>query len=71
MSGPGVCRKFAVLEVLREDEFSPLKNAPGTGENSPTTARQALMDLHYRQLLAAGGALISKEGKKFPLMLRR
>lgn len=64
-------RKFAVLEVLREDEFSPLKNAPGAGQNTPVTARLALMDLHYRQLLAAGGALVSKEGKKLPLMMRR
>lgn len=63
--------KFAVLEVLREDEFSPLKNAPGGGQNTPITARLALMDLHYRQLLAAGGSLVGKEGNKLPLMIRR
>lgn len=63
--------KFAVLEVLREDEFSPMKNAPGAGKNTPTTARMALMDLHYRQLLAAGGALVNKDNKKLPLMMRR
>ena len=60
-----------MLEVLREDEFSPLKNAPGSGKNTPATARLALMDLHYRQLLAAGGALVTNEGKKYPLMMRR
>ncbi len=60
-----------MLEVLREDEFSPMKNAPGAGKNTPTTARMALMDLHYRQLLAAGGALVNKDNKKLPLMMRR
>ena len=71
--GDVVCvySKFAVLEVLREDEFSPLKNAEGGGKNTPLTARLSLMDLHYRQLLAAGGTLVSKEGRKLPLMQRR
>ena len=43
-----------MLEVLCEDEFSPLKNGPGADKDSPATARIALMDLHYRQLVAAG-----------------
>ena len=66
-----LCSKFAVLEVLRDDEFSPLKNKPGSGANTPATARLALMDLHHRHLRAAGGILINKEGKKLPLMMRR
>lgn len=60
-----------MLEVLREDEFSPLKNAPGAGKNTPATACLALMDLHHRQLLAAGGVLINTEGRKLPFMPRR
>ena len=45
---------LAVLEVVREDEFSPLKNASGADKDTPETARAALMNLNYRQLCAAG-----------------
>lgn len=64
-------RSFAVLEVLREDEFSPLKNAPGADKDTPATAKAALMDLHYRQLLSAGGTLIDSDGRKLPLIPQR
>lgn len=56
-----VTRQFAVLEVLRYDEFSPLKSA-ATAEvtkNTPITARTALFDLHRRFVLAAGGTFIT------------
>ena len=45
---------LTVLEVVREDEFSPLKNAPGGIKDTPETARTDLMRLNYRQLCAAG-----------------
>lgn len=64
-------RTFAVLEVLREDEFSPLKNGPGSDKDTPATCKAALLDLHYRQILAAGGAVVDSTGKKLPLIPHR
>ncbi|OHB46779.1 MAG: hypothetical protein A2099_00520 [Planctomycetes bacterium GWF2_39_10] len=40
------------MEVLREGEFSPVKNMEG--ENSPATARQDLINLFGRWLRSAG-----------------
>lgn len=47
-------QRFNVLEVAREDEFSPLKNAPGTGTDDPDTSRRDLLAQHKRWLEAAG-----------------
>ncbi|MBD3288673.1 UDPGP type 1 family protein [candidate division KSB1 bacterium] len=41
-----------VMEVVRDDEFSPIKNA--TGDDSPATAKQDLMNHHARMLTKAG-----------------
>jgi UDP-N-acetylglucosamine/UDP-N-acetylgalactosamine diphosphorylase len=49
--------RFAVLEVAREDEFSPLKNAPGTGADDPDTSRRDLLAQHRRFLEAAGATV--------------
>lgn len=46
--------KFACLEVRREDEFSPLKNAAGTGEDDPDTSKQDIMNQGKRWAEAAG-----------------
>ena len=48
-------RKFAVLEVAREDEFSPLKNGKGSPTDSPDTALRDLLNLHYNYIVKAGG----------------
>jgi UDP-N-acetylglucosamine/UDP-N-acetylgalactosamine diphosphorylase len=46
--------RFAVLEVERNEEFSPLKNAPGTGSDDPTTSRTDLLAQQKRFLENAG-----------------
>lgn len=47
-------KHFAVLEVARNEEFSPLKNAPGTGSDDPETSRRDLLAQHKRFLERAG-----------------
>lgn len=47
-------KRFAILEVARKEEFSPLKNAPGTGADDPDTSRRDLLLQHKRFLEAAG-----------------
>jgi UDP-N-acetylglucosamine/UDP-N-acetylgalactosamine diphosphorylase len=48
-------RNFCVWEVLREEEFSPLKNADGASNGTPTTCREDLLNQHKRFVQAAGG----------------
>ncbi|PSR94500.1 nucleotide-diphospho-sugar transferase [Coniella lustricola] len=53
--------KFACLEVRREDEFSPLKNAKGTGEDDQDTSKRDIMKQGQRWVEAAGG-IVTGEG---------
>lgn len=46
--------QFACLEVHRSQEFSPLKNAPGTNEDSPETSRADLLSQAKNWLIDAG-----------------
>jgi UDP-N-acetylglucosamine/UDP-N-acetylgalactosamine diphosphorylase len=70
-------KTFAVWEVRREDEFSPLKNGSGS-KDTPVTCRRDLMLQHVRWLQEAGAYLpaditkyIETDGKTceiFPLV---
>jgi UDP-N-acetylglucosamine/UDP-N-acetylgalactosamine diphosphorylase len=53
--------KFACMEVKREDEFSPLKNARGTGEDDPDTSRKDILLQGKRFLEEAGATVVSEE----------
>jgi UDP-N-acetylglucosamine/UDP-N-acetylgalactosamine diphosphorylase len=54
--------KSAILEVRREEEFSPLKKAPGPGSiDSPDTARGMIMSLHRNWAEAAGARFSSSD----------
>ncbi|XP_055334648.1 UDP-N-acetylhexosamine pyrophosphorylase-like [Paramacrobiotus metropolitanus] len=56
--------RFAVWEPIRSDEFAPLKNADGASDDTPTTARNAVFDLHARFISRAGGEFIRNEGEQ-------
>ncbi|KAF2140083.1 uncharacterized protein K452DRAFT_360268 [Aplosporella prunicola CBS 121167] len=52
---------FACMEVKREDEFSPLKNARGTGEDDPDTSKKDIMDQGKKWVQAAGGVVTGEK----------
>lgn len=52
--------KFACMEVKREDEFSPLKNARGTGEDDPDTSKRDVLEQGKKWIEAAGGIVTSE-----------
>jgi UDP-N-acetylglucosamine/UDP-N-acetylgalactosamine diphosphorylase len=54
-----------ILEVPRAEEFSPVKNAPGSLTDSPDTARAMIMALHRAWAASAGAsfpAAVAAEG---------
>ena len=53
-------KQFASMEVKREDEFSPLKNARGTGEDDPDTSKKDILSQGARWVKAAGATVESE-----------
>ncbi|MED6192312.1 UDP-N-acetylglucosamine diphosphorylase 1 [Stylosanthes scabra] len=47
----------ALFEVLREEEFAPVKNANGSNYDTPDSAKMLVLRLHTRWVVAAGGFL--------------
>lgn len=45
------------FQVLREEEFAPVKNAIGSNYDTPDTAKMLVFRLHTRWVVAAGGFL--------------
>lgn len=54
------------FEVLRDEEFSPLKNADSADRDTPSTARRALLAQHYRWALQAGAHFLDAHGVQLP-----
>jgi UDP-N-acetylglucosamine/UDP-N-acetylgalactosamine diphosphorylase len=50
----GLADRWVVMEVLREDEFAPVKNGPGSAVDSPDTARLLVSQQAVRWLEKAG-----------------
>ncbi|GLJ21234.1 hypothetical protein SUGI_0389340 [Cryptomeria japonica] len=46
---------MALFEILREEEFAPVKNANGHATDTPETSRLLVLHLHTRWVTAAGG----------------
>jgi UDP-N-acetylglucosamine/UDP-N-acetylgalactosamine diphosphorylase len=43
-----MAENVTLVEVVRDEEFSPVKNAPGSATDSPETACRAVLALHKR-----------------------
>lgn len=53
--------RMAIFEVERDQEFAPVKNAPGELIDSPDTARVYISNMSKRWLRSVGAKLIDKE----------
>lgn len=53
-----------IWEVLRNDEFAPLKNGNDAKTDNPKTCREAVMRQHAKWLQENGCTFISKQGER-------
>ena len=56
--------QFGCLEVERLSEFSPLKNADGAANDTPTTCKNHYLKLGTKWVQENGGVIDSKEGEE-------
>lgn len=49
---------MATFEVKREEEFSPVKNAPGNPVDSPDSARMIISNYHKTWITRIGGKFV-------------
>jgi hypothetical protein len=50
------------IQADRDEEFSPVKNADGAEQDTPTTARQMVFAFHKKLIEAAGGKFAEAAG---------
>lgn len=50
-------KRMAVFDALRDEEFAPVKNAPGSSSDSPDSAREYISKLAKRWVSRAGAIL--------------
>jgi len=56
--------KMIAFEVLRSEEFSPLKNSMDLPSDNPETCRNHLSNLHKKWLVNAGGIILNSDSKE-------
>ncbi|KOC62272.1 UDP-N-acetylhexosamine pyrophosphorylase [Habropoda laboriosa] len=60
--------QLTVWEGIREEDFSPVKNADFAGEDCPSTARNDVLKLHKKWLLNAGATSVTNDVEVSPLL---
>lgn len=55
------CDNVVLVEVNRDEEFAPVKNAPGAPVDSPDTAKNLLLNLHKKWAEKCGARFVGKD----------